>query len=138
MLCILTTGHFCIVLKWCLAFMIVLVKCLIFINCMFSFVQYITLFLYGFCIFCLDLYPENYSVSRGSPRITHPWTLTDITKQLNYLVDTYRGLSRKCPAIVNIMRTVCVISMWPGSQGECIRMLMCEQWWLHCTSQWGQ
>ena len=28
--------------------------------------------------------------------------------------------------------------MWPGSQGEWTGMCMCEQWWLHCTSQWGR
>ena len=47
------------------------------------------------------------------------------------------GLSRKRPAIVNIMRTVWATSMEPGSQGEWTGMSMCEQWWLHCTGQWG-
>ena len=28
--------------------------------------------------------------------------------------------------------------MQPGSQGEGTGMHMCEQWWLHCTSQWGR
>ena len=35
------------------------------------------------------------------------------------------------------MRTVCVTSMYPGSQGEWAGMHVCVQWWLHCTSQWG-
>ena len=50
----------------------------------------------------------------------------------------WRGLSEKCPAIVNIMRTVCVTSMYHGSQGEWAGMHMCEQWQRHCTSQRGQ
>ena len=36
------------------------------------------------------------------------------------------------------MRTVCVTSMWPGSQGEWTGRHMSEQQWLHCTSQLGQ
>ena len=44
----------------------------------------------------------------------------------------------KIPAIVNITRMACMTSMQPGSQGEWTGMHKHEQWWLHCTSQWGQ
>ena len=45
--------------------------------------------------------------------------------------------SGKSQDVVSIVRTVCTTSMQPGSQGEWTGMHMCEQCWLHCTSQWG-
>ena len=44
-------------------------------------------------------------------------------------------LPGKSPATVNVMRTVCMIWIWPGSQWEWTGMCMCEQWQRHCTSQ---
>ena len=52
-------------------------------------------------------------------------------------LDIRWGLSGKSTTIVNIMRTVCRTLMQPVSQGEWTGMRMREQWWLHCSSQWG-
>ena len=42
------------------------------------------------------------------------------------------GLSGKSPAIVNVTRTdISVTGEWTGVH-------MCEEWRLHCTSQWGE
>lgn len=47
------------------------------------------------------------------------------------------GMSGKSPAIVNIMRMVCLTSMPLGSPGERPGMRMCEQGPPQGTSQWG-
>ena len=64
-----------------------------------------------------------------------PWT----RKGRHLCIMLYmQGLSRKTPAIANITRTVYTTSMPPGSQGEWTGMHVREQWWRHCTGQWGQ
>ena len=44
-----------------------------------------------------------------------------------YIYTYIKDLSRKSPTIVNILRTVHVTLMSPGSQGEWTGMHMCEQ-----------
>ena len=53
-----------------------------------------------------------------------------------YVCVYLHSLPRKNLTIVNITRTVCATSMYPGSQGEWTGMCMREQWCLYCTSQW--
>ena len=61
---------------------------------------------------------------------------TDLNAYIFTYTYTYvRSLSGKSPAIVNIMKTVCLTAMYPGSQTEWTGIHMCEQWWLHCTSR---
>ena len=60
------------------------------------------------------------------------WYLGIIAAVITY--HNLRGVSRKSTAIVNIMRIVCVIFMWPGSQGEWTGMHRCEQGLLHCIT----
>ena len=63
----------------------------------------------------------------------------DVSSWYTYIylfVFIYKICPEKFQAL--LMRTVCVTSMKPGSQGEWTGMHMCEQWRHHCTSQWGE